>query len=149
MNEQKSGQRIIKLSEKGEILEFIGVLTFTFFVVIWYLGGGLIGWSQLVADLASIVAVEEATLLRGDNSYAPQMGGALFLDTTSRISGSGASSAIGVPNIEAIPLQRMVQVSVTGGLDWNFGPLQGGYSYGGGGAGRIHNFFPGPPDPWE
>jgi len=145
MNQQPE----IKRSEKGEVLEFVGVLGFAFFVFIWYIGGALIGWSQIVADLAAIVAVEEATVLRGENNYSPQLGGTMFLDTTSKISGGAAASAIGSPAFSPKPQTRFVQVSVAGGLDWNFGLLRGEYTYGGGGVGRIHTFFPGPPDPWE
>ncbi|MGD2026419.1 MAG: hypothetical protein PVI99_01270 [Anaerolineales bacterium] len=139
----------IKESEKGEILEFVGVLAFIFFVFTWYIGGTLIGWSQIVADLAAIAAVEEATVLRGDNFYSPQFGSMMFQDTTSKISGSSAAAAIGSPAFFPKPTNRFVEVSVVGGIDWNFGPLRGAYTYGGGGAGRIHTFFPGPPDPWE
>lgn len=149
MGKPKDNTPKIKQSERGEILEFVGVLGFTFFIFIWYIGGALIGWSQIVADLAAIVAVEEGTILRGENHYSPQMGASFFADTTSKISGSTAASAIGQPAFSPKPATRFVQVSVVGGVDWNFGPLRGDYTYGGGGAGRIHNFFPGPPDPWE
>lgn len=139
----------IRESERGEVMEFVGVLAFTFFVFIWYIGGSIVSWSQIVADLAAIVAVEEGTVLRGDNFFAPQLGSAMFLDTTSSISGSTAVGAIGQPAFSHQPQTRSMRVSVVGGVDWNFGPLTGSYTYGGGGAGRIHNFFPGPPDPWE
>ena len=149
MSNQMNTKPNIKPSERGEIMEFVGVLGFTFFVFIWFIGGALISWSQIVADLAAIVGVEQGTILRGENYFSPSMGAAFFTDTTSSISGSSAVGAIGQPAFSPHPLTRTMSMSVAGGVDWNFGPLTGSYSYGGGGVGRIHNFYPGPPDPWE
>jgi hypothetical protein len=130
-------------------LEFSIILPFLF-VIMGAIGFGTwMFWGQAIADAAAVDALRESAANRGDNTVVVSTGYGEFASSTAYLGGEGTAGKIGSPSITLNPLQRMVAFIVSGGTAWNFGPLSGGYDFGGGGSTRVHLFYPGPPDPWE
>jgi hypothetical protein len=148
MKDARKQQR--KRSEKGDsVLEFSILLPFLMAIMAAIGFGSWLFWSQAIADAAAVDAIRESAVNRGDNTVALSTGYGEFASSTAYLGGGQTAGVIGSPGIELNPFQRMVAFIVTGGTSWDFGPLSGGYDFGGGGSTRVHLFYPGPPDPWE
>lgn len=139
----KKGQRGDELLEFSLTLPLMMVFT----AVIGF--GTWLFYTQVVADISAVGAARESGLNRGNNQVYVGAGYDYFSDAAGSLSSSQTAGVIGTPNIVANFLNRMIRLNVTGSASWNFGPLFGEYSFGGGGSSRIHLFYPGPPSPWE
>ena len=139
-----------KKSERGDqMLKF--VLTTPFMLILLAALGFIpwLFWAQIVADVSAARGLRESSLNRGGDTVVISAGYGEFASSIGGLVGGKTAGTLGSPEIKANPVQRMVSFIVTGSTQWQFGPLGGGYRFGGGGAGRIHNFYAGPPDPWE
>lgn len=147
---QVNQTRVHRNSEKGDaILEFAGTLPFMMIMFVAVGFSAWLFWVQAAADAAAVSGIRESSMYRGNGRVYPSMGYDKFSDSVEVLAGRSASGLIGSPSIETNRVYRYVRLLVKGGTEWNFGPLSGSFSFGGGGATRLHNFYPGPPDPWE
>jgi hypothetical protein len=142
-------KRIWHKCEKGSSLfeAALGLPIFMILVATTLFLGWLM-WTQGVASMSATYAVREAGMGRGNNAAAPSAGFSQYKFLT-RTLGGGSAEVIGDPVVNVNKSWRMVRLFPTGSTTWSFGPLFGSYEFDGGGAYRIHKFYPGPPRPWE
>ena len=137
-------------SEKGDtFVEFAGTLPFMMILFASVGFAAWLFWAQAAADAAAVSGIRASSMYRGNGRVYPGMGYEEFEEALEVLAGRSTSGVIGTPSIETNRAFRYVRLFVTGGTEWDFGPLSGEFSFGGGGATRLHNFYPGPPDPWE
>ncbi len=136
--------------ERGDtILEFAAALPL---FILLLAGIGIFSWlfwAQAAADVAAIRGLKEASLNRGGDAISPGSGAASFRSSMGFLTGSRTAGAVGDANVSVSGTERMVHFDVTGSVRLSFGPLNSIFNFGGGGAGRMWRFWPGPPNPWE
>jgi hypothetical protein len=136
--------------ERGDaILEFAAALPL---FILLLAGIGIFSWlfwAQAAADVAAIRGLKEASLNRGGDATSPGSGAASFRSSMGALTGSRTAGAVGDAHVSVSGAERMVNLAVTGSVQLLFGPLSSSFNFGGGGAGRVWRFWPGPPDPWE
>jgi hypothetical protein len=136
--------------ERGDtVLEFAVVLP----LFLLLLGGiGLFAWAfwaQAAADVAASRALQAGSLNRGGDAVSPGAGIPSFQQSLRALTGGQTAGAVGSPEVSASPSQRLLHLDVLGQIRLLFGPLDSLFQFGGGGAGRLWRFWPGPPSPWE
>ncbi len=136
--------------ERGDtILEFTAALPLFLLLI----GGIAIFawafWAQAAADIAASRAVNEGSFNQGGDSISPAIGSSSFQRSMGFLTGDRTAGVVGEPIVSASESQHMVQFHVIGSIQLLFGPLDSLFKFGGGGAGRMWRFWPGPPSPWE
>ncbi len=136
--------------DRGDaILEFAATLPL---FILLLAGIGIFSWlfwAQAAADVAAIRALQEASVNRGADTINPGAGAKSFRSSMGALTSERTAGAVGGASISTSAAKRMVHLNVTGSARLSFGPLEGLFNFGGGGAGRMWRFWPGPPDPWE
>jgi hypothetical protein len=136
--------------EAGDaVLEFAAALPLFLLLI-----GGIViftwlFWAQAAADIAAVRALKEGTVNQGGEAVDPGAGVSSFSDSMGFLTGPRTAGVIGEAQVSAQEGRRAVQFGVNGSVNLKFGPLEGAYSFGGGGFGRLWRFWPGPPEGWE
>jgi hypothetical protein len=135
--------------ERGdEFVEFALGLPFMMILLIAILGVCLLFFAEGISSGAGVFASRESGISRSNNAVFTGAGYGLFTETTATVGGGGISQILSGPVIGVNYPWRQVRVNSTGSIDWSFGGLLlGSFDFSGGGASRIHQFYPGPPDP--
>ncbi len=130
-----------KINEHGDtVLEFAAALPL-FLLLLAGIGiFAWVFWAQAAADVAAVRALNDASTGAGSGSFASSL---------SALTNGQTAGAVGGANVSTNTGQRMVNLDVTGSIRLLFGPLDSLFNFGGGGAGRMWRFWPGPPSPWE
>ncbi len=97
-------------------------------------------WAQAAADVAAIRGLKDASTGSGSSSFESSM---------NALTNGKTAGAVGGADVSVSDSQRMVNLDVAGSIRLLFGPLDSVFNFGGGGAGRLWRFWPGPPSPWE
>ncbi len=130
-----------KINERGDtILEFAAALPL---FILLLAGIGIFAWvfwAQAAADVAAIRGLKDASTGSGSGSFESSM---------NALTNAKTAGAVGGADVSANESQRMVNLDVAGSIRILFGPLDSIFNFGGGGAGRMWRFWPGPPSPWE
>jgi len=139
-----------KKKEAGEtVLEFAAAMPLFTLILAGIVMFAWLFWAQAVADIASVRALKEGSINRGVDSVNPAYGTAFFTDSTFALTGGRTSGVIGNAGVTPSIPERTVQLRVNGMVSLDFGPIASLFRFGGGGAGRMWRFWPGPPDTWE
>jgi hypothetical protein len=105
-------------------------------------------WAQAATGIAAVRGLREGSLARGE-SVDPVLGQTFFAGSMGSLTGPRTSGTVGAADTWADDSRRGVSFGVAGSVDLAFGPLEGAYTFGGGGFGRQWRFWPGPPEGWE
>jgi hypothetical protein len=136
--------------ERGDaILEFAAALPL---FILLLAGIGIFSWlfwAQAAADVAAMRALQEASVNRGADAINPGAGAKSFQSSIGTLTGGRTAGAVGGASVSTNAARRMVHLNVAGSVRLSFGPLESLFNFGGGGAGRMWRFWPGPPNPWE
>jgi hypothetical protein len=136
--------------ERGDtVLEFAAVLPL---LLILFAAIGMYAWlfwAQAAADIAAVQALREGVLNRGGDQLNPGEASTFFQQSIQVLGGENTAVQLGEVRVQSNTGQRAVSLRVSGSTAMQFGPLDLGYTFGGGGYGRMWKFFGGPPDPWE
>jgi hypothetical protein len=149
MKNRSSYPKNTKTDAGDAVLEFAAALPLFLLLI-----GGIVifawlFWAQAAADIAAVRALKEGTANQGGEAVDPGAGVRSFSDSMGFLTGPRTAGIIGEAQVSTQEGRRAVQVGVHGSVNLKFGPLEGAYSFGGGGFGRLWRFWPGPPEGWE
>lgn len=135
----------LKKSERGQsVIEFVAGLPL---FILLAAGLGILSvffWSLGMMDTAAAQGARDASLWRGGGNTLTA-GYSAYTATLSNLAGSEALSAAS-PKMTVAGGMRQVQFALNGGMHT---PINAILKFTSGAASRLHNFYPGPPDPWE
>jgi hypothetical protein len=137
-------------SQAGDaVLEFAAALPLFLLLISGIVIFAWLFWAQAAADIAAVRALKEGAANRGGELVDPGAGASSFSDSMGFLTGPRTAGLIGEAQVSVQEGRRAVQFGVSGSVNLKFGPLEGAYSFGGGGFGRLWRFWPGPPEGWE
>ncbi len=105
-------------------------------------------WAQSASAMMAAEGVRQGGLDRGGQVH-PEAGAQIYSTGVFTILGGKTGATVGNPDIFTTLTQRQVRYNLSELQDVSFGFLGFQFKWAGGGAARMHDFYPGPPDPWE
>ena len=134
-----------KRSERGQsVIEFVAGLPL---FILLAAGLGILSvffWSLGMMDTATAQGARAASLWRGGGNTLTA-GYSAYNTTISSLAGPDALSAA-YPKMTVAGSRRQVLFNLNGGMET---PINAILKFTSGAASRLHNFYAGPPDPWE
>ena len=117
------------------VLGFTGIFAYAF-------------WMQSAAAMVAAQGARESGFDRG-GYINPSAGVEVYTTGVFKFLGSSSGSRAGTPEVATFLTQRQIRLNLSEFFDVNFGGLLFDVGLTGGGASRWHDFYEGPPDPWE
>lgn len=133
----------------GELLDFAVAFPIFLMLIAAIVVGCWMYWAQTIQNVATVRALRLASQAQGGQTVNAGAGAEFYSWSTMVLGGGKTSGLLGSPTIELSGNHRSVEFTVSGGTTIQFAGITINPTFHSGGTGRLSQFWPGPPDPWE